>query len=165
MAGRRVTVLVVGVALCVFAGRAPVATAQTSTIAPSMFEGNQDKRVIASQLRLADQRGRKALAGFQVASHDASVPMDADVMQAARETYGLIRAARHGLELSLGNQKFADPIDQLTFKRLDNAWNLSRYPVDMISWGGIPRDEYLAASVEHLIRALQLVDQALVLLP
>jgi hypothetical protein len=130
-----------------------------------MFEGNQDKRVIASQLRLADKLGRKALVGFQVASHDASVPMDAELMQASRETYGLIRGARHGLELLLGNQKFVDPVDPLSFKRLDDAWNLSRYPVDKISWAGIPRDEYLSDSLAHLTRALQLVDKALVLLP
>jgi len=141
------------------------AQAETTAIPPNMFEGSQDKRVVASQLRLAHKLGRKALAGFQVAPRDASVPVDEDVMLAARETYGLIRAARHGLELSLGNQNFPDPIDQLSFKRLDEAWNLARYPVDKISWAGIPREEYLSDSIQKLSRALQLVDQALLLLP
>jgi len=155
----------VGATLCSVALHVVPARAETTTIPPSMFEGSQDKRVVASQLRLADKLGRKALAGFQAAPRDASVPLDEDMMRAARETYGLIRAARHGLELSLGNQKFPDPIDQLSFKRLDEAWNLSRYPVDKISWAGIPREEYLSDSIQNLSRALQLVDQALLLLP
>lgn len=144
------------------------AGAQESTIPPSMFEGHQDKRVIANQLRLAGQVGRKALVGFEAAPHDPSLPVNeavsADVILAARETYGLIRGARHGLELMIANEKFPDPIDQLLFKQLTDAWNLSRYPGDRWTWA-TPREEYLTTSVESLSRALQIVDRVLVLLP
>jgi hypothetical protein len=52
----------------------------------------------------------------------------------------------------------------LAFSRLTNAWNLSRTPVDKLSWA-MTRQEYLAMSVRDLGQALRLVDQVLVLLP
>lgn len=161
----RIGLLFLGVALCSVALQVAPAHAQSAAVPPSMYNGSTDRRIIASQLRLADEMGRRALAGLQAAPRDASVPLDEDVIKAARATYGLIRAARHGLGTSIENQKYPDPIDQLSYKRLDNAWNLSRYPVDAISWAGIPREEYLNESVQNLSRALQLVGQALILLP
>jgi hypothetical protein len=130
-----------------------------------MFHGSPDKRVIASQLRLAAQTGRRALAGLEGAPRDSSLPIDENVIRTARETYGLIRGARVGLQMFIGNQKFPDPVDQLSFKKLDEAWNLSRYPLDTLSSAGIPREQYLSESVQRLGRALQLVDQVLILLP
>lgn len=154
--------------LALILGWVSQAGAQESTIPSSMFEGHQDKRVIASQLRWAAKLGRKALVGFEAAPRDPSLALDeavnADAIRAARETYGLIRGARHGLELMIGNQKFPDPIDQLIFKQLTDAWNLSRYPGDKWTWA-VPREEYLSTSVESLSRAVQIVDRVLVLLP
>lgn len=160
-----IRLLFLGVALCSVVLQVAPADAQPAAVPPSMYNGSTDKRIIASQLRLADEWGRKALAGLQAAPRDASVPLDEDVIKAARATYGLIRAARHGLGTAIENQKYPDPMDQLSYKRLDSAWNLSRYPVDASSWAGIPREEYLDESVQKLSRALQLVGQALVLLP
>jgi hypothetical protein len=52
----------------------------------------------------------------------------------------------------------------LVFKRVDEAWNLARAPVDRISWGN-SRTEYLEVSIHNLRRSLQLVDQVFVLMP
>ena len=52
----------------------------------------------------------------------------------------------------------------MAFKRVDEAWNLSRTPVDKYSWG-MARQQYLEVSVHDLTAALHLVDQVLMLLP
>jgi hypothetical protein len=138
--------------------------AQETTLAKSTLEPSRNPAVIAGQLRLAAELGRKALSGFQAAPTDDSVPLDENILRAARNTYVLIRAARAGLEHTIERQKYPDPVIDLVFKRVDKAWNLSRTPVDKITWG-IPRQEYLTISVRDLDQALRLVDQALVLLP
>ncbi|MGH9190116.1 MAG: hypothetical protein ACRD0Q_08805 [Acidimicrobiales bacterium] len=149
--------------LSVFTHSLP-ASAQKSAIPPNMVQGNSNKRIIAGQLRLAAKLGRKAMAGFEATPRDNAIPIDQDTIQAAQDTYALIRAARHGMELLFETQKVRDPVDQLTFKKLDEAWNASRYPIDRLSWG-IPREKYLSESLQGLSRAMQLVDQALVFLP
>ena len=140
------------------------AGAQKSSFPESMYQGSTDKRVMEDQLRLAARIGRKALAGLQASPRDASIPLDQDVIQAARETYGLIRAARHGLEMAMGNQKIPNPVDQMAFKQMTEAWDRSRYPIDKLSWAGIPREQYLSESIQNLSRALQIVDRVIVLL-
>jgi hypothetical protein len=55
--------------------------------------------VIKGQLRLASDVGRRLLAGLQAAPPDESVPLDQSLHKAARNTYVLIRAARHGMIL------------------------------------------------------------------
>ncbi len=76
----------------------------------------------------------------------------------------LIRAARHSIELAREGQKYPDPLLEMAFKRVDEAWNLSRTPVDKYSWG-MARQQYLEVSVHDLTAALHLVDQVLMLLP
>lgn len=150
--------------LCSLVVHTPPVSAQKTSFPESMYQGSVDRRVTMDQLRLAARIGRKALAGLRESPHDASIPLDQDMIQAARETYGLIRAARHGLEMAIGNQKAPNPIDQMAFKQLTEAWDRSRYPIDRLSWAGIPREQYLTDSVQNLTRALQIVDRVIILL-
>jgi len=160
----RLRLWALGAILFSLVGHLLPASAQKTTVPTSMLAPSTDKRVIASQLRMAAGLGRKTLAGLQAAPRHDSIPLDEDVIQGAKNTYAMIRAARHGLWLFIGNQKFPDPVDQLNFKKLDDAWNLSRYPVDRLTWAMV-REEYLTISVRDLSRALKLVDQVLILLP
>lgn len=160
----RLRILAAGAILFSMTGHPLPANAQKTTLPPGVLAASPDKSMTKNQLRMATNLGRKAIEGFQAASSDESVPIDEDVRQAARNTYALIRSARHGLELSLENKKFPDPVDQLALKRLTDAWNISRYPVDKETWA-VPRREYLSTSVRELSRALQIVDQVLILLP
>ena len=59
-------------------------------------------------------------------------------------------------------QTYQDPILDLTYSEVEVAWNLARFPVDNT---GVPRAEYIARSVRDLTRAIQLVHQALTILP
>jgi hypothetical protein len=144
-----------------------VALALAATPPPLQAQQTQSSRdpaVIATQLRQALQVGRKALAGLHTLPADDAVPIDPAVLEAARETYILVRAARHGMELARERQRFPDPMLDVAFKRVDEAWNLSRTPADKASWG-LPRRQYLDMSIRDLTRALHLLDQALLLLP
>ena len=130
---------------------------------------SREPAVIKGQLRMASDLGRKVLAGLQASTPDESVPLDPNLHKAARDTYVLIRTARHGMvlikEWNEGRKGvLPDPVFELAYKRVDAAWNLSRTAVD--GWGSsFGRQEYLRRSTEDLGRALQLIDQALALMP
>jgi hypothetical protein len=142
----------------------PSAMAQKTTLPSSLNTSNPQSAFIKNQLRVAVDLGRKALAGFEASPGDDSMPIDEVTLQSARDTYVLIRAARHGMELAKANSRFPDPVLDLAFKRVDEAWNLARYPVDRASWG-MNRQQYLQESIQNLSRAVRLLDQTLVIMP
>jgi hypothetical protein len=47
---------------------------------------------------------------------------------------------------------------------VDNAWNLSRTPVDQYSWA-LTRQQYLEVAIRDLTAAMRQLDQALMILP
>ena len=152
-----------GVLACVLTWPAPLA-AQPTSLPESMTKGSRDMVTIRSQLEMAQQFGRRAMQGLQASPSDDSTPLDERTIRAFRDTYVLIRAAKQGLDLRRDRQKYPDPVLELAYKRLFDAWNLSRTPVDKLSWG-MPRAEYLAMSIRDMGQALRLVDQVLVILP
>jgi len=131
----------------------------------SAQNGSPDPAVIASQLRAASVAARKTLQGLQSLPAD-DAPIPPQVLKDARETYGWIRAARHGMELKKQTDKYPDPTMDLAFKRVDEAFNCARIAVDKASWGGNRAGaEYLALAIPNSKRAVQLVDQALLFFP
>lgn len=153
-----------GLALAIWIGSAGPAAAQKVTLPAGVLAASNKSAVYTGQLRMASELGRRALASLEAAPTDDSAPLDESVVQPARDTYALIRSARHGMELARENQKITDPLLDLAFKRVDDAWNLSRTPVDKFSWG-MTHQQYIDVSVRDLTKALHLVDQVLVLLP
>ena len=150
--------------LALLATAAGPAEAQKTTIPSSMTGVRRDQAGWSSQLRLAREIGQRTLTGLRNAPIDEGSPIDESVHQAARDTYVLIRAARYGIMEAVNNDKFHDPILQLTAKRVEQAWHLSRFPVDKAS-SGMPRQEYLETSVLELSKSMRLLDQILVVLP
>jgi len=147
-------------------GSLNLALAQKTTLPVSAYTSVGQSSVYTQQLRMASELGRRALAALENAPTDEGVPLDESVVQPARDTYVLIRAARHSMELARETQKYPDPLLEIAFKRVDSAWNLSRTPVDKFSWGeSLTRRQYLDVSVHDLTLALHLVDQVLMLLP
>jgi hypothetical protein len=136
----------------------------TSIRDPDLLKASREPSKIRRQLSTAQDYGHRALAGLEAAPIDDGIPLDAQTILASRNAYVLIRAAYQGIETFREKQKVGDPLIDLAFSRLTNAWNLSRTPVDKISWG-MTRQEYLVMSVRDLRQALRLVDQVLVLLP
>jgi hypothetical protein len=140
------------------------ATAQKTTLDASTLTASKNPAVIRNQLMLAARLGRTTLAGLEAASPDGPLPMDESVVQPARDTYVLIRAALQGLEHVKESERFPDPLIDLVHKRVLDAWNLSRTPVDLSNREGT-RQDYLGRAIPDLRQALRLIDQALVLLP
>jgi hypothetical protein len=136
----------------------------TSIEDAELLKASREPKQIRRQLSTAQDFGHKALAGLEAAPIDDGTPLDAQTVLASRNAYVLIRAAYQGLETLRQKQRIPDPIVDLAFSRLTNAWNLSRTPVEILSWG-VTRQEYLERSVRDLRQALRLVDQVLVLLP
>ena len=123
----------------------------------------RDPAVFKEQLRQASVLGRRSIREIQALPVDDSVPVDPQVRHRARQVYVLLRAGRWGMELAMQRETtYHDPMLRLAHKRVDQAWNLARTPVDGTS---MPRAEYVSVSVRDLTRAVQLIDQALVIIP
>jgi hypothetical protein len=140
------------------------AEAQKTTLPPVMLAEKPETAWWMNQLHQARRFGAQALAGLEASPADDSIPVDEKVLQAARDNYVLLRSARGGIWIARGDRRYAGPMTDLVFKRVDEAWNLARVPVDRITWN-VPRAEYLELSVQSLRRCLQLVDQVFILMP
>jgi hypothetical protein len=160
----RIGIVAIGINVLGLLSAPPESTAQKTTLPPELVRASMEPSKISRQLRMASELGRTVLNGLQALPADDTVPLDPGVLQGAKNTYVLIRTAKEGVELRMDRQKFKDPMTEVPFRRLVEAWNLSRTPVDKASWG-MTRAEYLSISIRDLSRALQLVDQVLVMLP
>jgi len=125
-------------------------------------ESSPNPAVYKAQLIQFIQLARKNLYEIQALPVDDSIPIDPAVRNNARNNYILIRAAVWGMDLQMQKANYRDPILVLAQKRVDEAKNLARYPVDFT---GGPRGEYVNKSVECLSRSLKLVHQALLIMP
>jgi len=123
---------------------------------------SRDPAVFKAQLLQFMQLGRRTLREIQALPVDDSIPVDPQVHAHARQAYILIRAAQWGMGLAITRQTYQDPTLSLAQKRAERAWHLARFPVDNT---GLPRAEYISRSVQDVSQALQLVNQALVMLP
>jgi hypothetical protein len=153
-----------GVLLSVWLTWPSVGAAQKTSLPASEVRIEKQQAFWTQQLRRARAIGGQALVGLQNASGDASVPIDEEVLQAAQDTYVLIRAAKQGMEIYRGELKLRDPLIDLSLQRVTEAWNLARVPVDQITWG-LSREEYLTRSIRDLGRSMRLLDETLLVLP
>ena len=138
-------------------GYSPSAMAQQTTLAPNVIAPSKENSVIRNQLTLAKKLEEQALQGFMAIPTDNSVPIDPASQQAARDAYVLIRAARHGMGWQREAKKYPDPVLELVYKRVDEAWNLSRTPVDHAN---SPQQ-----AVRDATQAIRLLNQVLVMMP
>ena len=118
--------------------------------------------VFKAQLIEFTQLARKNLNEIQALPDDDSSPLDPGVLARAKQNYILIRAAYHGITLAMQRQTYEDPMLALASRRLDEARELARVPVD---FRGTSRHEYISTSVQSLSRSLKIVHQALLILP
>jgi hypothetical protein len=123
------------------AARPAAARAQASLDAISL-----DPRVQATQLRRALELSQRAVREFQQLGPEQ--PFD-QPLRTMNQVYVLIRAARSGMVDARGAKKFHDPVDDLVIKKVTDAWNMARRPLDDAT-SAIPRDEYIALSVRHM---------------
>jgi hypothetical protein len=142
----------------------PPAEGQKTTIPSSMLVASGNSTVIAGQLRFASQLGHKCLARLEAEPAEESGPVDDSLVQCARDTYVLIRAARGGLKLQRDLDKFPDPERAVISKHVEDAWNLARTPVDSYN-PAYGRDQYLPGAIRDLSKSLRLIDTVLVLMP
>ena len=133
------------------------AVAQYSSLPANVIAPSAENSVIRNQLTLARKLEQQALQGFLALPRGNSVPIDPVSHQAAANAYVLIRAARHGMGWQKDRKKFQDPTFDLVFKRVDDAWNLARTPVDRPDKGELV--------LEDMNKAIRLLDQALAMMP
>ena len=141
------------------------ALAQKSTLPPTLITSNPQSAFIKNQLNISIDLARKTLAGLEAMPADDSIPIDESMLQNARNTYVLIRAARHGMELAKEGSRYPDPVMDLAFKRVQEAWATARTPIDRSSSAGIPRGQYIQESIQQLNLVVRLLNQAVVIMP
>jgi len=159
---RTVLVAALAVFLCLFS--AFPSTAQKSTLPPALDTSNPQPAFIKNQLQVSVDLARKTIAGFEAMPPDDSIPIDESTLQNARNTYVLIRAARHGIELNQAQSKFPDPVMNLAYKRVTDAWNIARAPAERATYA-VPRAQYISESIQGLNQVVRLINQALVIIP
>lgn len=140
----------------------PPAVAQPTSLPANVIAPSRESVVIRNQLTLARKLEKQALEGIMAIPGDNSTPVDPVSLQAARDAYVLMRAARHGLGWQREARRFPDPVMDMVFKRVENAWNLSRTPVDRTGYDPV---EYARVSVQDMTQAIRLLDQALAMMP
>jgi hypothetical protein len=140
------------------------ALAQQTTLPPSLNTSVPKTAFIKNQLKIAGDLARKTIAGLEAMPYDDSIPMDEVTLQNARDTYVLIRAARHGMELAKEQSRYPDPVMDVAFKRVDLAWAKARWPVDRIT-SSVPRQLFVQESIQQLSEAVRLLNQASMLMP
>jgi len=124
---------------------------------------SRDPAVFKLQLRQASLLCKRMAQEIQSLPSDDPAPVDPALKGRAHQAYALLRAARWGMELAKQREEsYQDPMLDLAYKRVDQAFNLARYPVDST---GAPRSEYISNSVQNLNQAIRLINQALVILP
>ena len=140
------------------------ADAQKVTLPEEMVKARPELSVAKQQLTMYTEHARRLLQTYRMALANESIPIDENLVQPARNTYALIRAANESMGLMKQYMKYPDPVFELARKRLLEAQNLTRTPVDRYTWS-MQREAYLSLSVRDVERALQLKEQALVILP
>jgi len=150
-------VCAVALALLALVNWPGLAVAQKSSLPPNVIAPSGQNSVIRNQLELAKKLEQQALEGYMAIPGDNSVPIDPVSHQAATDAYLLLRAARHGMGWQKEAKKYPDPVLDLVYKRVDEAWNLSRSLVDHANQ---PQ-----RAVQDGNQAIRLLNQVLAMMP
>ena len=153
----------IATALAVFAIVVPApALAQQTTLPSTITKVSSEPTVIASQLQTAIAEEKRALAIYQ-----AAAPTDdlSEGHMAASNAYVAIRSARSGMSTLRGKKKFADPVLDLAYQKVDRAWNRSRAPVDHMPPMGSGRGPYLANASRQMSEVIAWLEQVLLMWP
>jgi hypothetical protein len=118
-------------------------------------------RVIAAQLRQALNLSQQAVRELQQLG--PTEPLDAP-MRTMNRVYALIRFAHSGMDGARGARKFPDPIEDLQYRKVTDAFNISRRPLDEAT-SAYPRDEFIQRSIHNMSTTVTLLQQVVALLP
>jgi hypothetical protein len=138
------------------------AHAQATTLPPLMTKASSEPSIIVQQIEIARQEEKKAMAVFEAAAWSDDLT---EAHMAATNAYVAIRAARSGIWSIKVRKKFADPVLDLAYDKLDKAWNRSRGPVDHMPPMGPQRAGYLQVSVKQMSEVIAWLDQVLLMWP
>jgi hypothetical protein len=123
---------------------------------------SREPAIYKAQIREAITLSRKTLRDLQAIPNDDNIPIDPKVIHDAHTAYVMVRVVRHGMGWVKERQTSPDPVFELAFKRVDEAWDLTRFPVDGRT---MQRTHYLAEAIPKVQKAIRLLEQALVILP
>ena len=126
-----------------------------------LYAVSQNRKTIGLQLRRAIDLGQQSLKALGQLGPDDSLEPVRGMMNSV---YVLIRAAREGLELNIQGKKLRDPVDEILFKRVTTAWNLTRGPLDD-AFSAMPRQQYIDRCIRSMTAAIDLLRQVEPLLP
>jgi hypothetical protein len=117
--------------------------------------------VSATQLRQALEFSQKAR------QHPQRLPPDEPLdgpLRTMNRVYELIRFAQSSMAMARSERKFADPIEDLQYKRVTDAWHISRRPLDESS-SAYARDEFIELNIRNMTTTIALLQQVVPLLP
>ena len=137
------------------------AAAQKSTYPDSMLKIVYEPRLISAQLQAALVEAKKAVAGYDALGPDDPIE---GPLQAITNSYFLMRVALAGMSGIRGQKKFPDPVLDLAFNKVKQAWDRSRGPIDSIH-NSPARMPYIERSREQIRDTVVLLEQGVVIWP
>lgn len=137
------------------------AAAQKSTYPDSMLRIVYEPRLIAAQLEAALAEAKKAMAGYEELGPDDPVE---GPLQAITNSYFLLRVALAGMSGIRGQKKYPDPLLDLAYRKVEQAWNRARGPIDSIHTSA-PRIQYIEWSRVMIRDVVGLLEQIVAIWP
>jgi hypothetical protein len=137
------------------------AAAQKSTYPDSMLKIVYEPRLISAQLQAALVEAKKAVAGYDALGPDDPIE---GPLQAITNSYFLMRVALAGMSGIRGKKKFPDPVLDLAFNKIKQAWDRARGPIDSIH-NSPARMNYIERSREASRDTVVLLEQGVAIWP
>lgn len=160
MPGSRLVMAVVA-AVAVVALAAHGAEAQSTTLPP---KGHADPLVQKAviQLQTAIREEKRALEIYQTLGPTDDIT---EGHKAATNAYVAIRAARTNMGEIRSKKKYADPVLDLAYDKVTQAWNRSRGPVDHVAPPGNGRMPYINTAMRQMNEVIVWLEQILLMWP
>ncbi|HKZ05059.1 MAG TPA: hypothetical protein VJU81_06265 [Methylomirabilota bacterium] len=148
-------------AISALAFEAQPAHAQTTTLPPSPAHADPQVQKAVNLLHTALREEKRALEIYQTLGPTDDIT---EGHKAATNAYVAIRSARSSMAEIKARKKFQDPVMDLAYQKVDQAWNRSRGPVDHVQSGN-GRMPYINTAMRQMSEVIVWLEQVLLMWP
>jgi hypothetical protein len=133
-----------------------------STLPPMKGQADPQVQKALSQLHTAIREEKRALEIYQTLGPTDDIT---EGHKAATNAYVAIRAARTNMGEIRARKKYSDPVMDLAYDKVTQAWNRSRGPVDHVAPPGSGRMPYIQTAMRQMNEVIVWLEQILLMWP
>jgi len=161
MLSSRLVMAVVAVVAAMALG-AQGAEAQSTTLPPIKGQADPQVQKALNQLHTAIREEKRALEIYQTLGPTDDIT---EGHKAATNAYVAIRAARTNMGEIKARKKYSDPVMDLAYEKVTQAWNRARGPVDHVAPPGNGRMPYIQTAMRQMNEVIVWLEQILLMWP